>query len=182
MQKDILHYQDISISHHCTMLQCSLHRIIWLSYFDCITPYLHLFTPPHSHSVLELRHTAVCHAALEAVTSPHDYIDRKTKNVIFTPICSSEISNPNSTKFAAERPPNYANLQTKFEANHTFQSRDTSKQIKIKTRCSECHAAQKAVTPHHKYTVRKAKNVIFTTMYLRYLTNLNSTKFAAEMP
>jgi len=29
--------------------------------------------------------TVVCRAAQEAVASPREYIDRKTKNVIFTP-------------------------------------------------------------------------------------------------
>jgi len=51
----------------------------------------------HSHMVYTLhnlyissRHTVMCRAgcadaAQEAVTSPREYIDRKTKNVIFTP-------------------------------------------------------------------------------------------------
>ena len=42
----------------------------WLfSWFSCIS-----------------RHSVVCHAAQEAVTSHHEYIDRKTKKVVFAPI------------------------------------------------------------------------------------------------
>jgi len=41
---------------------------------------------------------AVCRAAQEAGAPHHEYIDRKKENAIFT----SNISYPNSTKFAAE--------------------------------------------------------------------------------
>ena len=34
----------------------------------------------------ESRHMVVCRVAQEAITSHRDYIDRKTKNVIFTPM------------------------------------------------------------------------------------------------
>ena len=51
------------------------------------------------------RHTVVYRAAQEAIASHCEYIDRKTKNVIFSPtVCSSEITYPNSTKFAPEMP------------------------------------------------------------------------------
>jgi len=36
--------------------------------------------------IVQLRHAAVCHAAQEAVAPHCEYIDRKTKNVIFTPM------------------------------------------------------------------------------------------------
>jgi len=43
----------------------------------------------------------------------------------FSHLYSSETTYPNSTKFATEMPPNYANLHTKFKANRTSQSQDT---------------------------------------------------------
>jgi len=69
----------------------------------------------------------------EAVVPHREYIDRKTKNIIFTPMyCSFKISRLNSTQFAAEMPPNLVNLHTKFEANRASQSQDTSNQnVKI---------------------------------------------------
>jgi len=82
-------------------LACLLRIKLWSSKFiELDVCRRQLFANP-----VTSRHTVVCRTAQEAVASPREYIDRKTKNVI-SHLRSSEITYPNSIKLAAEMPHN----------------------------------------------------------------------------